>query len=331
MGAFVGGVMSKRLYSNLWSRILILAGATLALGSTLAPSVGAQMARDKNEPMLLLPTTSLPFAPREQLIYEANYSKFLLRGLNVAEIKFVALAPPLAANEKPADSTSDTAANAARAALVFRTDIASQGFFVRLFGITFQYHLESIVDALNFATERTNVIDEQGKRKREGEAVFDRKEQRVTWTERDPNAPAKPPRVVTNSLDDSKDSLTNDILTAVYFLRTQIFAQGRSFVVSVSHNGKIYKVPVRVAERTQMPSPFGKVAVWRLEFDVFGADKLIEGKGSMSAWFTDDARHLPVRAKLSGDLGTLELTLKKVDSSSQTVAPSLSAAAPKTD
>ena len=54
----------------------------------------------------------------------------------------------------------------------------------------------------------------------------------------------------------------------------------------------------------------GKVPVVQLAPDIFGDDKLIGGKGSLTVWLTDDARHIPVKGEISNEKGKLSLTLK---------------------
>ena len=80
------------------------------------------------------------------------------------------------------------------------TDVESKGWFRKLFGINFRYHVESQVEPNAFYVLRTNKVDEQGKRVRTSEAVFDQDAKRVEYTERDPNDARQAPRVVTAAL-----------------------------------------------------------------------------------------------------------------------------------
>ena len=194
--------------------------------------------------------------------------------------------------------------------LLFTGNIESKGWFRKLFGINFKYHVESTVDANSFAVLRTTKLDEQGKRVRTSEAVFDRKENKVEWTERDPRDASREARVVTASLD---GALPHDIISAIYFLRTQPLKPGKTFDLTVSDSGRVYRVPATVfAEKKKIKTVVGKVSVVRVDVGLFGEGRPVGGNGRMSLWMTDDARHLPVRARLSNDLGTLDITLKKV-------------------
>src|SRR5215203_2645053 len=54
---------------------------------------------------------AMPFAPSEQLVYEGEFSKLLLRGINVAELRFKASRPaPPAAAAPPGEGETQTPA-----------------------------------------------------------------------------------------------------------------------------------------------------------------------------------------------------------------------------
>jgi len=58
----------------------------------------------------------------------------------------------------------------------------------------------------------------------------------------------------------------------------------------------------------------GKVWCFRIEPEVFGENRLIEQKGSMILWITDDSRRLPVRSQINANIGRIEVKLKKIKS-----------------
>jgi hypothetical protein len=73
------------------------------------------------------------------------------------------------------------------------------------------------------------------------------------------------------------------------------------------------RVPVRVVERKTVKSVVGRVPTLRVEVGLFGAGRLVNDReGEMTLWITDDERRIPVRARLSADIGTLDIKLKKV-------------------
>jgi hypothetical protein len=259
----------------------------------------------------------MPFTPSEQLVYEGEFSKLLLRGINIAELRFKAYRPAAAAATAPASGDTQQASGDGQAAtpapappLMLSTDVISKGWFHKLFGINFHYHVDSQVEPNAFYALRTDKLDEQGKRVRTSEAVFDQNAKRVEYTERDPNNAQQPPRVITAALEGP----TQDIVSAIYFLRTQPLTPGQSFSIAVSDSGRVFQVPAVVsAEKKPLKSVLGKLAVVRVDVELFGPGRPIEqGKGKMSIWVSSDERHVPLKARLSSDLGQLDITLKSI-------------------
>lgn len=248
-------------------------------------------------------TGKLPFDPSEELVYEGEFSRALLRGLNVAELRFTA-------NRTPASTTQANNANAP-AALRFTLDAVTKGLLRKLFGLNFRQHIESTVEPLSFSVLQTTKLDEQGKRKRTSEAVFDKTAGKVVWTERDPTDPTREPRVVTNQMSGA----VQDIASAFYYLRTQPLELGRSFEILISDSGYVYHIPIAVSEKKTLKTVIGRVQTLKVDAEIFGEGRLLRGKGKMSIWFTDDARHIPVRAKINNEMGTLDITLKHMNGS----------------
>jgi hypothetical protein len=253
----------------------------------------------------------MPFVPSEELVYEGEFTKLLLRGIDIAELRFTAQRPT------PSNVTVDGEAQEA-APLVLTTDVVSKGFFPKIFGMSFKFHAESQVEPNDFYAMRTTKKDEQGKRVRTSEAVFNQESKKVEYTERDPNNAQEAPRVITAALSGP----TQDIVSAVYFLRTQALTPGQTFNIAVSDSGRIFQVPATVvAEKKKMKSVLGKVEVVRVDVEVFGPGRPVEeGKGKMSIWVTSDERHVPIKARLSHDIGTLDITLKSIQRQENQVA-----------
>src|SRR5229473_2689444 len=238
------------------------------------------------------PTANQPsFARGEELFYEAEFKKGPLRGANIGEFRFSA---------RP---EQDAAGNPLR--LV--ADVVSKGFFTKLAGIRFHEHVESIVAPDQFIVLRTNKLDEQGKRVRVSDATFDHEKRKVTWTERDPNQ-NQPPRIT--SLDFSEP--IQDVLSMIYFLRTQKLEVGKSFEIPVSDSGQVYSMTVAVVERKRIDCVLGRVNAIRIEPAMFGEGRMLRGEGKISIWITDDSRRLPVWAHLNLNVGTVDIKLKRV-------------------
>lgn len=255
---------------------------------------------------------SRPFEPAEELVYEGEFSRSLLRGLNIAELRFRAeRTRPQKTPPQKADATAQTKNAAEPSRLIFKGEAVSKGLLQKLFKVNFRQEVESTVDPDSFDVLQTARLDQQNNRLRTSQAVFDRAAGKVVWTERDPNNPAREPRVVTSEFKGQ----VQDIISAIYYLRTQPLTPGKDFSLNISDSGRVYSVPIHVLERKSMKSVLGEVRTIRVDAEVFGQNRLIEDRGSMSIWFTDDARHIPVRSRISSDTGTFDITLKSATTS----------------
>ena len=294
------------------SKITATTATALLLAVVLSSVVLATDTPKERTPPPPRTTAAMPFVPSEELVYEGEFTRAILRGINIAELRFKAQRP------SPSSVTTVEGETAAPAPLVLTTDVISKGFFSKLFGVTFKFHAESHVEPNDFYAMRTTKRDEQGKRLRTSEAVFDQNAKTVEFTERDPNNTQAVPRVITAALSGP----TQDIVSAIYFLRTQPLTPGQTFNVAISDSGRVFQVPATVvAEKKKMKSVLGKVGVVRVDIEMFGPGRPIEdGKGKMSIWVTNDDRHVPVKARLSHDMGQLDITLKSIQREEPLVA-----------
>ena len=243
-------------------------------------------------------TNALPFSRGEELVYRAEFTRGLLRGIDVAEFRFKANTEHVSVQN---GATSDPVT------ISLMGDVLTKGLFVRVAGFHFHQHVESIVDPNPFAALRTSKLYEQGKRTRLSEAVFDHQARRVTWSERDPNQTGAP---AITTLDFSEP--IQDVLTVIYFLRTQRLEVGKSLDIPLTDSGRVFRMSVAVVERKRIETVLGRVNAFRVEPAMFGAANLSRSRGQLSIWITDDRRHLPVKAQLKVDIGTFDIKLKQL-------------------
>lgn len=286
---------------------LIVATAVLVWATFGAGLMSAQKATVvSNAPPAEIHTgiaRSHPFEPREELAYVGEFSRALLKKVDVADFRFTATREesPNKAREPGASRNSDRSY-----LLKFTGDVSSKGFFSKLFNLHFRERIESIVEPSSFVVQKTRRVDEQGKRERTSEAVYDGG--KVVWVERDPKNPSRPPRTASSSFTGQ----VHDLLSAIYYLRTQPLEIGKAFAITVSDSGRVFQVPVRVVEQKRMKTVLGRVEALRVDLDLYGPNGLIGGKGEFSIWFSNDARRIPVSAHVKTDYGTFDITLRKV-------------------
>ena len=221
-----------------------------------------------------------------------------MHGVDVAEFRFKAVTERVSSRGVSPDDSL---------AVRLVGDVVSKGLFPRIAGFRFHEHVESMVDSDPFTVLRTSKLEEQGKRVRASEAVFDHQTHKVTWTERDPNQ-AQAPRI--SALEFSEP--IQDVLTVIYFLRTQKLEVGKTFDVPLSDAGRVYRFSVAVVERKELNTVLGRVNAVRVDPALFGENGLVRSRGALSIWITDDSRRLPVRAQLKVDIGTFDIKLKRV-------------------
>jgi hypothetical protein len=230
-----------------------------------------------------------PFEPAEELVYVAEFSRALLKKVDVADFRFTASKqPPL----QKISTKPDIDKNADPYLLKFTGDVSSKGFFAKLFNLRFREQIESIVDPASFTVRTTKKVDEQGKRARVSETIYS--DGKVTWVERDPNDPSRPPREAVATFAGQ----VQDVLSAIYYLRTQPLEVGKRFEVTISDSGAVYQVPVQVIEKKRKKTVLGRVETFLVEPEVFGSDRMISGDGRFSIWITNDNRRVPVSARI---------------------------------
>jgi hypothetical protein len=240
------------------------------------------------------------FENGEELFYEAEFSRAVLRSIDVADFKFSATKVPL--------STDGEAKPTPTFSLQFTGEIKSKGFFSKLFNINFLERVTSIVEPDSFTVQSTKRYDQQGKRLRQSETTYNHKERKLVWIEIDPREPTREPRVANANYPAD----VQDILSAIYFLRTKPLAVGKSFELSINDSGNIYQVPLRVVEKKRLKTVLGKLDTFVVDVQMFGEKKLIANDGQFLIWLTADERRIPVKAKVKTQYGVFDIKLKRM-------------------
>lgn len=236
------------------------------------------------------------FERGEELFYEAEFTRAVLRGVDIADFRFISTRVPTS-SDKDADH-----------ALQFVGEIKSKGFFSKLFNLNFLERVTSIVEPSSFSVQITKRFDQQGKRVRSSETIYDREAGRVVWTEHDPHDPSREPRVMSSPFAGQ----VQDILSAIYFLRTQPLEIGRTLQFTISDSGRVYDVPVRVVEKKRLKTVIGRVETYRVDVGLFGTKGMVQSEGHFSIWLTGDERRVPVKARIKNEYGTFDIKLKKI-------------------
>ena len=222
------------------------------------------------------------------------------------KITFEAKASKLKLSLAIADLTLSTAITPKGDQLSIKTDAESKGTMLKLFRYSFLQEYESVIDLANFRVVKTVKHDVQKQRVRDSEAVFDYQMKRVSYVETDPKDSTRPPRTIASEITDPM----NDMVSAIYAVRLHELKVGGKFDLAVSDSGLVYKVPVAITKREELGTAVGKFWCLRVEPEIFGPGRLIERKGKMVLWLTDDALHTPVKAQVDTEYGKVEIKIK---------------------
>lgn len=233
-------------------------------------------------------TATPPFLVGETLTYEGKINK-IINGIAAADLTFTVAKAPESEN------------------YLVKATARSKGTLLKLLGHSFLQKFDSTIGNRDFRILKTTKHDVQKDRVRDSEAVFDYRQQRVTYIETDPKEPMRPPRTIASEIE---NNTTHDLISGLYSLRMMPLTVGNSFEIAVSDSGLVYNIPVKVTAREKQKSIFGNVWCFRVEPNIFGPGRMIEREGSMIVWITDDARRLPIRSQVNSPIGRIEIKLK---------------------
>lgn len=233
----------------------------------------------------------LPFKTGETLFYEVGFSKFIFSG-TIGELK-------MTISKAGSLDKSDL--------LEIKADVISKGFFPKLFGIKVKDQFNALVNSSDLGLHASTKLLEEGKVRREQKSVIDREAGRVTFTDRDLADQKAEPKVK----QAPSPSWIHDMLSACYFVRTQKLKEGDVIPIQISDYGEIYNIEVVAGKREEVKVDAGKFKTIKLNAKIFDG-RYIRRSGEMNIWMSDDARRLPVRAKIKTSGATITIDLKKV-------------------
>ncbi|HEY6328187.1 MAG TPA: DUF3108 domain-containing protein [Blastocatellia bacterium] len=274
-------------------------------------------------------THPLPFSPGEVLTYDIGFSKFILSGI-VGQLKLTVATvtdssgqpaadqaktpdPGRNGSKEPADGASSSAVPTASSSfsvkppanLKFVAETVSKGFVTWLFDLRVDDKYQSIVDPDDLGLIQSTKFVEEGNKHRQLDTAIDRPSGSLTYTEKDLNNEKAGPSIKKVK----SPGWIQDLLSAIYFLRTQELQQGKTLTVPVTDKGEIHNIDVVVDKPEQVEVEAGKFNAFPVEIKVFDG-KYIRRSGQLIIWFTDDASRLPVRARVksAGATATIKLT-----------------------
>ena len=165
---------------------------------------------------------------------------------------------------------------------------------------------ESHFQAREICSRRLSKSIREGSRQRDSLLVFDPKTRQAKLEEKDLNRPDLPPKHSESPIP----LCVQDVLSALYIIRTKNLKVGEQFIFPINDGGKTYDVGVEVQAAEEIKTPAGMFQTLRLEPRVF--DGLFKNKGRMFLWITNDDEKMPIQLKAKINIGTITAALSKV-------------------
>jgi len=171
------------------------------------------------------------------------------------------------------------------------SDARTNDFFSKFYQVRDRY--ESCMDTTELYTLRYEKHVREGKFKRDETVDFDQTAHRAKY--KDKSVPI-PPR-------------TQDVLSALYYVRTLPLEVGQSISIANHTDKKNYPLLVKVHGREHIKVDAG-------EFDCLVVEPILRGpgvftqKGRLTVWLTDDERRMPVLMKSKVVIGHVAAVLK---------------------
>jgi hypothetical protein len=171
------------------------------------------------------------------------------------------------------------------------SDARSNDFFSKFFEVRDRY--ESYLDTTELYSLRYEKHIREGKFKRDEAVDFDQVSHRAKY--KDKVVPIAP--------------RSQDVLSALYYVRTLPLKVGMSVALANHTDGKNYPLIVKVHGRERVKVDAG-------EFDCLVVEPILRGpgvftqKGRLTVWVTDDRRRMPVLMKSKVIIGHVAAVLK---------------------
>ncbi|MGH9429739.1 MAG: DUF3108 domain-containing protein, partial [Terriglobia bacterium] len=166
---------------------------------------------------------------------------------------------------------------------------------------------ESFFQARDLCSRRITKKIQEGRRHRETVVTFDAKARRAQMEDRDLNLPDLPPKRTESPVS----SCVQDVLSALYVIRTKTLRVGELVQFPINDGGRTYDVTVEIQAQEEVRTPAGTFQAFRLEPKVF--DGLFKSKGRLFVWVTADAARMPVQLKAKITIGTITASLTQAD------------------
>lgn len=104
-----------------------------------------------------------------------------------------------------------------------------------------------------------------------------------------------------------------DVLSGLYFMRTQNFTLGETYFLEVNNNGKNWQLEVKISNREEVKVPAGKFSCWLIE-PFLKYEGIFQHRGRILIWLTADEKKMPVLMRTKIPIGSIDAELIEIKS-----------------
>jgi hypothetical protein len=106
---------------------------------------------------------------------------------------------------------------------------------------------------------------------------------------------------------------SQDVLSALYFLRTQNLGVGQTYYFSTQSQDKNWPLEINVVRREKVRVPAGEFDCFMVEPKLIPEAGIFKAKGKLYVWFTADERRLPVLMRSKIVIGSIDARMSSVN------------------
>lgn len=222
----------------------------------------------------------VPFAVGEKLAYDVSWSNYLTAGTVTMSVN----------GKQPSYGST---------AYYVTAEAQTTGLVASLYSL--YYKADSLIDVYSLLPQRGSLYSREGRRERTKVTTFNQAKRQGKFE-------MKTASMMT--LDLTLPPLTQDVLSAIYVLRSIQPRPGDRLEVPVSDSGHLYRVTFVVGNEERVKKADGSL-VGALGVTPQAIDEKGKSAGSgLRLWLSNDARLAPVRLEAALTVGRIVLALK---------------------
>lgn len=164
---------------------------------------------------------------------------------------------------------------------------------------------EAFFDPRTFCSQRVSKHTEEGSHSRQTELHFDYSRNKSVLDEKNLKTGEQ------KHLENDLPTCVTDVVSGFYYLASLPLQPGNSYTFPINDGNKTTEVTARVEAREQLKVPAGTFQTVRVKAEAISG--ALQGKGTVWAWFSDDAKHTPVQMRSKLGWGTLLFRLQRIE------------------